>query len=36
MSLVIVETLADFPLTPEEPTDTDHRVLACLAERNGK
>lgn len=35
MSLVIVETLADSPLTPEEPTQTDHRVWACLAERNG-
>lgn len=35
MSLVIVETLADSPLTPESPTDTDRRVLACLAERNG-
>lgn len=34
MSLVIVETLADSPLTPEEPTDTDLRVLACLAERD--
>lgn len=34
MSLVIVETLADSSLTPEEPTDTDLRVLACLAERN--
>jgi Protein of unknown function (DUF4242) len=32
MSLVIVETLA--PLTPEAPTDTDRRVLACLAERS--
>lgn len=36
MSLVIVETLADSPLTPEEPTDTDRQVLACLAERNGR
>lgn len=34
MSLVIVETLADFPLTPEEVTDTDRRVLACLSERD--
>lgn len=34
MSLVIVEILADSPLTPESPTDTDLRVLACLAERN--
>ncbi|MBD2306744.1 DUF4242 domain-containing protein [Chroococcidiopsis sp. FACHB-1243] len=34
MSLAIVETLADSPLTPESPTDTDLRVLACLAERN--
>nr|WP_322505517.1 hypothetical protein [Chroococcidiopsis cubana] len=23
-----------FPLTPESPTDTNLRVLACLAERN--
>jgi hypothetical protein len=34
MSLAIVETLADSPLTPESPTDTNLRVLACLAERN--
>jgi hypothetical protein len=34
MALVIVETLSDFPLTPEKPTDTDYRVLNCLAERN--
>lgn len=35
MSLVMVETLADIPLTPEEPTDTDLQVLDCLMERNG-
>lgn len=34
MPLAIVETLADSPLTPESPTDTDLRVLACLTERN--
>lgn len=34
MSLAIVETLANSPLTPETPTDTDLRVLACLTERN--
>jgi hypothetical protein len=34
MSLVIVETLAESPLTPESPTETDLRVLACLAERH--
>ncbi|WP_019499766.1 nickel-binding protein [Pseudanabaena sp. PCC 6802] len=33
MSLVIVETLADSPLVPEEPTETDLRVLGCLTER---
>jgi hypothetical protein len=33
MSLVIVETLADSPLAPEEPTATDLRVLDCLTER---
>jgi Protein of unknown function (DUF4242) len=33
MSFVIVETLVDYPLTPENPTDTDLRILACLAER---
>lgn len=33
MSIAIVETLSDCPLTPEEPTDTDFRVLDCLAER---
>ena len=35
MSLVIVETLADEPLYPDQPTDTDYRVLNCLAERSG-
>lgn len=34
MSFVIVETLATSPLTPEKPTETDLRVLACLTERN--
>ncbi|OLP19359.1 hypothetical protein BST81_06310 [Leptolyngbya sp. 'hensonii'] len=34
MAFVIVETLADYPLTPENPTETDLRVLACLAERH--
>lgn len=34
MLLAIVETLADSPLTPESPTDTDLRVLACLTECN--
>jgi hypothetical protein len=34
MALVIVETVSDSPLFPEEPTKTDHRVLNCLAERN--
>ncbi|HBL59102.1 MAG TPA: DUF4242 domain-containing protein [Cyanobacteria bacterium UBA8803] len=34
MSLVIVETLADHPLNPEEPSNTDMQVLSCLAERN--
>lgn len=34
MSLVIIETQSDTPLTPEEPTETDLRVLACLTERN--
>jgi Protein of unknown function (DUF4242) len=33
MSLVIVETLVDYPLTSEKLTDTDLRVLACLGER---
>ncbi|WP_448574137.1 DUF4242 domain-containing protein [Trichothermofontia sp.] len=34
MAIVVVETLATIPLTPENPTDTDLRVLGCLAERN--
>lgn len=34
MSFVIVESLADSPLTPEQPTETDFRVLSCLSERN--
>ncbi len=34
MAIVIVETLATEPLAPENPTDTDLRVLGCLAERN--
>ena len=34
MALVIVETIADSPLTPEEPTKTDLRVLGCLTERH--
>ncbi len=33
MSLVIVETLVDYPLTPEQLTATDLQVLACLDER---
>lgn len=35
MALVIVETLSETPLTPDEPTDTDFRILSCMAERNG-
>lgn len=35
MSLVIVETLADAPLTPENPTDTDYQILDCLGARMG-
>lgn len=35
MSIVIVETLSDVPLTPEEPTANDLQLLSCLAERNG-
>jgi hypothetical protein len=35
MSLVIVETLADTPLTPENPTATDYQILDCLAARMG-
>lgn len=35
MSLVIVETLADKPLTPENPTDTDYQILDCLGARMG-
>lgn len=34
MAIVIVETLSDSPLTPEEPTETDLRVLNCLTERH--
>ncbi|NJL49908.1 MAG: DUF4242 domain-containing protein [Leptolyngbyaceae cyanobacterium SM2_5_2] len=33
MALILVETLSDAPLTPENPTDTDFRVLQCLTER---
>ena len=33
MSLVVVETFADEPLYPDRPSDTDYRVLDCLAER---
>jgi len=33
MAIVVVETLATEPLTPENPTDTDLRVLGCLTER---
>jgi hypothetical protein len=33
MSLVVAETLVDYPLTPEHPTATDLRILACMAER---
>ena len=36
MALVIVETFSNDPLTPEEPTETDDRILSCLAERQGK
>lgn len=35
MSLVIVETLADQPLTPENPTETDYKILDCLGARLG-
>jgi hypothetical protein len=35
MSLVIVETLADTPLTPENPTETDYQILDCLGARMG-
>jgi hypothetical protein len=35
MSLVIVETLADKPLTPENPTETDYQILDCLGARMG-
>ncbi|MBE9029013.1 DUF4242 domain-containing protein [filamentous cyanobacterium LEGE 11480] len=36
MSLVIVETLSDAPLTPDEPTETDFRILSCVTERQGE
>ena len=35
MSIVIVETLADTPLTPENPTETDYQILDCLGARMG-
>ncbi|TVQ26017.1 MAG: DUF4242 domain-containing protein [Leptolyngbya sp. DLM2.Bin15] len=35
MAIIIVETLSDTPLTPDEPTDVDFRILNCLQERNG-
>ncbi|HIK43864.1 MAG TPA: DUF4242 domain-containing protein [Leptolyngbyaceae cyanobacterium M65_K2018_010] len=35
MALVIVETLADTPLTPENPTETDYQILDCLGARMG-
>jgi hypothetical protein len=35
MAIVIVETLSDTPLTPDEPTETDFKILSCLEERNG-
>ncbi|NJK77143.1 MAG: DUF4242 domain-containing protein [Oscillatoriales cyanobacterium RU_3_3] len=34
MTITIVETLSDSPLTPEELTDVDYRVWECLTERN--
>ncbi|WP_035991389.1 nickel-binding protein [Leptolyngbya sp. KIOST-1] len=35
MSLIVVETLADAPLTPENPTETDYKILDCLGARLG-
>jgi hypothetical protein len=35
MSIVIVETLANTPLTPENPTATDYQILDCLGARMG-
>lgn len=36
MAIVIVETLSDTPLTPDEPTDNDYQLLSCLEERSGQ
>lgn len=36
MSIIIVETLAITPLTPDQPTETDYRILSCLAERDAQ
>ncbi|KAI9129193.1 DUF4242 domain-containing protein [Acaryochloris sp. CCMEE 5410] len=35
MTLVIVETLSETPLTPENLTDEDVQFMNCLEERNG-
>lgn len=35
MPVVIVETLANYPLYPKKPDDVDLRTLDCIAERNG-
>lgn len=36
MPLVVVETLSEMPLYPDEPTESDLRTLDCIAERNGQ